>query len=226
MIKIKIDNQERYIESKEHLIKEIQEGKISPVAQIQSEEIFGDPFWRTIGKTSIFEDNRKYELTSEEKKKIYDEEKTRFEIQKKLKEQDEAKKTQNALIGCVSLIIIAIIIVFVSGMFKSDKTADKSSSYIPKQKADIFILDSKSEYRYGYLTVTGSVKNRSKNITAYGVKVLTTVYDTNEQTKLAEDWNYIAGYNLGPNEQAAFELIIRVPGEPTRIRYSLKTDYE
>lgn len=223
MTKIKIDNQEREIESKEQLIKEIQEGKIPSLAQIQSEEIFGDPFWRTIGKTSIFEDNRKTELTSEEKKKIYDEEKTRFEIQKKLKEQDEAKKTQNALLGCVSLIVIAIIIVFVSGLFNSDKKTDKPP-YIPKQKADITILDKKSEYRYGYLTVTGIVKNRSENITANGVKVFITIYDTNSQTKLAEDWNYIAGYNLGPNAQAAFELIVRIPGEPTNIRYSLTTD--
>ena len=62
------------------------------------------------------------ELTDEEKKKIYEEEKTRLEAQEKLKKEATKKKNKNAGIGCLALIVL-IIILAISGVFKSDKSA-------------------------------------------------------------------------------------------------------
>lgn len=227
MIKLKINNNEREIEFVEQLIKEIKEGKISSEAQIQSMEIFGDNLWRVIGRTLIYEKNSKDGVLNETKKNIYNEEKIRFEAQKQLKSEEESKKIKNGVLGCLSLIAIIIIISLITGVFKfGDKTEKSTSNYATKNKAYVTILDKKSEYRYGYLTVTGTVKNLSNNITAKGVRVLVVVYDSKRQTKLAEDWSYIAGYDLKPNEQAAFEVMSRVPGEPYNISYSLLIEFE
>jgi hypothetical protein len=62
------------------------------------------------------------ELSSEEKKKIYEEEKTRLEAQENLKKEAAAKKNKDAGIGC--LVIVGIIgILWISGVFNSKKVS-------------------------------------------------------------------------------------------------------
>ena len=68
------------------------------------------------------------ELSPEEKKRIYEEEKTRVEAQEKAKEKSEAKKTKKGCLGCLGLIVVIFIIALVSGLFDSGDNTDKSST--------------------------------------------------------------------------------------------------
>lgn len=72
------------------------------------------------------------ELSPEEKKRIYEEEKTRVEAQEEAKKEAKAKKTKQGCLGCLGLIVVIFIIALVGGLFKS---GDKPST--PKTQEEI-----------------------------------------------------------------------------------------
>jgi len=61
------------------------------------------------------------ELSPEEKKKIYEEEKARLIAQEKIKKESEEKKKKEGCLGLIGLIIFIIIVMWVCGVFKTEK---------------------------------------------------------------------------------------------------------
>ncbi|UCG94449.1 MAG: hypothetical protein JSW13_01435 [Candidatus Aerophobus sp.] len=68
------------------------------------------------------------ELSPEEKKIIYEEEKARLEAQEKAKKELKAKKTKQGWLGCLGLIAVIFIIALIGGLFTSGDKTKKSSS--------------------------------------------------------------------------------------------------
>jgi len=56
------------------------------------------------------------ELSPEEKKKIFEEEKTRIEAQERVRKQIDKKKTKPATIGCLALIILIVLVVIINSL--------------------------------------------------------------------------------------------------------------
>jgi hypothetical protein len=73
------------------------------------------------------------ELSPEEKKKIYEEEKVRVEAQKKAKDDIKGKETAQ---GCLVLVVI-VVLLSVFGFFNSDDETKKSSSSISQTMISI-----------------------------------------------------------------------------------------
>ena len=66
------------------------------------------------------------ELTPEEKKKIFEEEKERIEAQEKIKKQVGKKKTKEATIGCLAIIIIVVSIVIITSLKQPSEQESKA----------------------------------------------------------------------------------------------------
>jgi hypothetical protein len=66
------------------------------------------------------------ELTPEEKRRIYEEEKTRLEARESLKKVADQKKSKNAGIGCLVIIVIIGVIWIISNL-SSDKSGSSSA---------------------------------------------------------------------------------------------------
>ena len=66
------------------------------------------------------------ELTPEEKKKIFEEEKERLEAQEKIKKQVGKKKTKEATIGCLAIIIIVASIVIITSLKQPSEQESKA----------------------------------------------------------------------------------------------------
>lgn len=79
-------------------------------------------------------------LTSDEKKKIYEEEKTRLEAREKVKAD---KGQRDFFIGFIGLIII-VIIIWASGIFKTSKSEN------PELKKSIISAEDKIKYEEGF----------------------------------------------------------------------------
>jgi hypothetical protein len=68
------------------------------------------------------------ELTPEEKRKIYAEEKARLEAQEQLKAEKKKKDSKNAGIGCLVIIIIGIVIYAISSLSPSKSSSPEKES--------------------------------------------------------------------------------------------------
>ena len=79
--------------------------------------------------------NREYKksdsgLSSEEKEKIFEEEKFRFEVQYKLKKGAKSKNKNETIYGVLFIIGLILFVVLINGVFKTDeKTVHQESSY-------------------------------------------------------------------------------------------------
>lgn len=67
------------------------------------------------------------ELTPEEKKKIYEEEKARLEAQEQVKKESEAKKSRKGCLGAVGLIAFIAVMLWICGVFKTEKKPETPS---------------------------------------------------------------------------------------------------
>ena len=78
------------------------------------------------------------ELSPEEKRRIYEEEKFRLEAQEKVKKELETKKKSQSYIGCLSLIVIIVVIGIFAGWFSSgDETKSTSSTSTSSSTYDL-----------------------------------------------------------------------------------------
>jgi len=75
------------------------------------------------------------ELTPEEKRKIYEEEKARLEAQAQIKKKMEKRKTKPATWGCLILIIFGII--WIIAVFSPSKKSESPSPPPPREEVDL-----------------------------------------------------------------------------------------
>lgn len=71
------------------------------------------------------------ELTPEERQRIYEEEKARFEAQAELKKEQREKTTSRWLIGCASIIGIVIVLIAIGSMASNTATNTTATPETP-----------------------------------------------------------------------------------------------
>jgi hypothetical protein len=102
----------------------------------------------------------------------------------------------------------------------SPAPAEAQPSAPAKTGAKLLLTDH-VKYEYGYVTVTGTVKNIGDNA-AFSPSVKVEVYDDSGGTLLAQsEGNWPAGQfftHMKPGVSAAFEAMEHIPGEPNSIR--------
>lgn len=81
------------------------------------------------------------ELSSEEKKKIYEEEKVRLGAQEKVKKEAEHKKIKQGCLGCLGFLALIFIIVLIGNLRSCSKTEKFSfEKYIQKGKVKEYVM--------------------------------------------------------------------------------------
>ena len=121
------------------------------------------------------------ELTPEERQKIYEEEKARFEAQKQLQAEDKKKKNSGCM-GCLTVLGILFFIGLLGAAFSpnsststsSSTTAASNSSAPAKPDLELIETHSTSDGYWGY--AAGTVKNNSGRNYGY-VQVEVNLYD-------------------------------------------------
>jgi len=68
------------------------------------------------------------ELTDEEKKKIYNEEKARLEVKEKVEKESKAKDTKTGCIGIIGLLVVIAIVMAICGVFDTGKKKSEEPS--------------------------------------------------------------------------------------------------
>lgn len=107
-----------------------------------------------------------------------------------------------------------------------DPNAEHSSPPTPRQPKIELRLQN-VEYEYGYFKVVGVARNVG-TASAYSPTINLQVFDSKaSETLLAEDSAWPTGLwlkDMAPGASAAFELMARVPGEPSRVRWRVSME--
>jgi len=165
------------------------------------------------------------ELSPEERRRIYEEEKA------KLKSQGEAKKKPSAAkigcFGCLGLIGLVVIMAVIGRYAPTeDRTGKLPSPSTYRAEGKILLTIKKTEYEYGYFKVWGIAENVGDKA-VFSPTITLTVYSSDGNTVLAKSLSWPAGtylHSMEPYQRAAFQDMTLVPGEPDYYRYELSVE--
>lgn len=164
------------------------------------------------------------ELTPEERRRIYEEEKARLEATRRNKDRQ---------ITWTMWIVLGVAALLVTKACGSGTPRDRSGpvptsqpANVPQARSEAFIRlkNVKATYSSGYLSVEGIAENTGKG-DAFSPTIVVEVFANDGTTLLATDTTWPVGQMLStmaPGVAAAFRVGTLVTGSPVDIRYELR----
>jgi hypothetical protein len=138
--------------------------------------------------------------------------------------------------GCGTVILVAFLVLTTGmcglcaiGVANAPQSGETASPFVPAEprvSGRIKITEKSSEYDYGYLKVVGTVTNTGTTTIRLNpflgeLTMKVSVTSKDGATNLAEDTIHFSQREIAPGESVAFQNSTHVPGEPSRIKYSI-----